>query len=368
MTVTTRQWIHARAPVHNTLTPECFALREIALPALQAEEALVRVKLLNVHANTRMRMVTNNIPVGGTGEGNYACAEVVESLAPSLPVGSLIACQTGWQEYQIISAAAGAIGHGHASELVKDLNGTRSPWTYVFRPSLVRMWSPEVLMEMLGTSGMTAYFGVRECGPLMPRDQVAVAAVSGSVGSILAQLAKAAGSYVVGFAGGRERCQWVVETLGIDRCLDYRAPEFLTQLEASFPTGIDFYSDGVGGSLTEQVVQKINVNGRLFSYGAAGAFYADELAAPPQPLNMRRFFGISPEVEGILRRRNIKTELWMVDSFYHERLRAEEELSRLLTAGKVRPVHHGVHGFEKLPEAIIGLYNNPRAGKLQVSF
>src|SRR6266404_829251 len=35
---------------------------------------------------------------------------------------------------------------------------------------------------------MTAYFGMRECGPLMPRDSVAVAGATGSVGSIAAQL------------------------------------------------------------------------------------------------------------------------------------------------------------------------------------
>jgi NADPH-dependent curcumin reductase CurA len=92
------------------------------------------------------------------------------------------------------------------------------------------------------------------------------------------------------------------------------------------------------------------------------------LAALPQPFDMRRFFGVSVDVERVLRQKNIKTELWMVDSFYHERLRAEDDLSRLLTAGKVRPVHHVVRGFEKLPEAITGLYNTPRAGKLQVSF
>jgi len=79
------------------------------------------------------------------------------------------------------------------------------------------------LMEMFGTSGMTAYFGMRECGPLMPRDCVAVAAATGSVGSIVAQLAKIAGCYVVGFGGGADRCDWVLETLGIDKCIDYTA-------------------------------------------------------------------------------------------------------------------------------------------------
>src|SRR6266436_10148431 len=101
--------------------------------------------------------------------------------------GDVIACQAGWQDYQIVSSEDGSVGYGPASELVKALNGTSSQWSYVFRPAMVKMWPPEVLMEMFGTSGMTAYFGMRECGPLMPRDGVAVAGTTGSVGSIAAQ-------------------------------------------------------------------------------------------------------------------------------------------------------------------------------------
>src|SRR5260370_40332718 len=100
---------------------------------------------------------------------------------------------------------------------------------------MVKMWPAEVLMEMFGTSGTTAYFGMRECGPLMPSDRVAGAGATGSVGSIAAQLAKAAGSYVVGFAGGKDPCESAVENLGIDPCIDHRAAHFKHQLEAELP-------------------------------------------------------------------------------------------------------------------------------------
>jgi len=368
MPKTTRQWIYGKPVENDKLGPEQFELREIPLPELMDGEALVRVKLINIHANTRMRMATRNIPLGETDTGNYACAEVIESRTPTFKKGDIIACQTGWQEYQVISTAAGAAGHGVATELTKTLNGTNSPWTYSFRPAMVKMWSTEVLMEIFGTSGTTAYFGMRECGPLMPSDRVAVAGATGSVGSIVAQLAKTAGSYVVGFAGGQDRCDWVVENLGIDRCIDYRAADFKDQLKDAFPNGIDVYSDGVGGSLTEAVVEQIRQNGRLFSYGAAAAFYADEFIPLSQPFNMRKFFGISDEVDALLKKKNIKTEFWMVDTFYHERLKAEDDLSRLVLSGKLKAVHNVVEGFENLPQAITDLYRNHRSGKLQVRF
>jgi NADPH-dependent curcumin reductase CurA len=368
MPKTTRQWIYAKPIDKGKLASEHFELREVALPDLKDGEALVRVKLVNIHCNTRMRMYTGAIAPGETNTANYACAEVMESRTPTFKKGDLIACQAGWQEYQVVSTEAGPIGHGAATELTRALNGTNSPFTYKYRAAVVKMWPEEVLIEMLGTSGMTAYFGLRECGPLMPADRVAVAGATGSVGSIVAQLAKAAGCYVVGFAGGEDRCGWVVENLGIDRCIDYRAVDFQSQLRDSFPNGIDVYSDGVGGSLTETVVEQINPNGRLFAYGGAASFYADQFGPERESSNIRRFFGISDKVDALLRQKNIKADAFMGHLFYHERLKAEDDLSRLMLASKLKPIYNVVEGFENLPQAIIGLYQKPRHGKLQVRF
>jgi NADPH-dependent curcumin reductase CurA len=368
MPKTTRQWIYATPLKNGKLGPEHFELREIALPQLKDGEALVRVKLINIHCNTRMRMYSGAVALGETSASNYACAEVIESHTPAFQKGDLIACQAGWQEYQIVSTEAGPIGHGVATELTRSLNGTNSPFVYKYRAALVKMWPEEVLIEMLGTPGMTAYFGMRECGPLMPADRVAVAGATGSVGSIVAQLAKAAGCYVVGFAGGNDRCDWVVENLGIDGCIDYRAADFQNQLRSAFPNGIDVFSDGVGGSLTETLVEQINPNGRLFAYGGAALFYADQFGPEREGSNIRKFFGISDKVEAILKQKNIKADAYMGHLFYHERLKAEDDLSRLMLARKLKPIYNIVEGFENLPQAIIGLYEKPRHGKLQVRF
>jgi NADPH-dependent curcumin reductase CurA len=373
--MTTRQWIYAKPLDKGKLAPQHFELREVALPELKDNEVLVRVKLINIHSNTRMRMATQAIPLGETDAANYACAEVIESRAPTFKKGDVIACQTGWQEYQVVSTKAGAVGFGVASELTKALNGTNSPWTYKFRPAIVEMWPAEVLMDMFGTSGMTAYFGMRECGPLMPMDRVAVAAATGSVGSIVAQLAKAAGCYVAGFAGGEDRCGWVAENLGIDRCIDYRVADFEDQLKDAFPNGIDVYSDGVGGSLTETVAEQIKPSGRLFSYGGVVAFYADDTMPESEPFdirnqtfNIRKSFGISDKVEALLKLKNLKTEAFRLHVFYDERLKAEDDLSGLMLNGKLKPIYNVVAGFENLPQAISGLYQNRRPGKLQVRF
>src|SRR5256886_13883056 len=245
-----RQWLLAKTMVNDDLGPEQCQLREVPIPELMQGLALVLVKLVNIHSGTRARMANGMTKLGDTDRSNYACTEVVQSRDQTFREGDVIACQAGWQDYQIVSSEDGSVGYGPASELVKALNRTNSQWSYVFRPAMVKMWPPEVLMEMFGTSGMAAYFGMREWGPVRPRDCLAVAGTTGSVGSIAAQLARIAGCYVVGFGGGMDRCKWVLDTLGINECIDYRAKDFEQQLKAAFPAGIDVYSDGIGGAST----------------------------------------------------------------------------------------------------------------------
>src|ERR1700682_1279489 len=363
-----RQGIFARPMVNDVHGPGQFELREVPIPQLQQDQALVRVKLVNIHSGTRARMANGMTKLGDTDRSNYACAEVIQSRDQTFREGDVIACQAGWQDYQIVGSEDACVGYGPASELTKALNGTNSQWNYVFRPAMVKMWSTDVLMEMFGTSGMTAYFGLRECGPLIPRDHVAIAGTTGSVGSIAAQLARIAGCHVVGFGGGPERCKWALDTLGINECIEYRGKDFEKQLKAAFPDGIDVYSDGIGGTLTETVTQLMNQNGRLFSFGGAAAYYADKLDAPQRRPSLRRAFGISENIEAVLKKRNIKSECWIVDAFYHERLKAEDDLSRHLRSGALRPINNVVDGFENLPTAVVGLYTTSRSGKLQVRF
>src|SRR5260370_42092607 len=283
-----RKWIYAKPMVDDALGPEQFELRELPIPELQQGQALVRVKLVNIHSATRLRMARGMTKLSDTDRSNYACAEVIQSRDKTFKEGDVIACQAGWQDHQIISSNDASVGYGPPSELVKALNGTNSQWNYVFRPAMVKMVSPEVLMEMFGTSGMTAYFRLRECGPLMPRDCVAVAGATGSVGSIAAQLSKIAGCYVVVFGGGTQRCKWVLDTLGINECIDYRAQDFWKQLKAALPSGIDVYSDGIGGAPTETGRKRLKHEGRPVFFGGAAAEYAHKPDAPPHPPSLLR--------------------------------------------------------------------------------
>jgi NADPH-dependent curcumin reductase CurA len=361
-----RRWVYAEPMVNDLLTVRQFAMREQAVPEIGPGEALVRVNLINIHAGTRHRMVVCRTKLGDTDYSNFACGEVIRSRDPVFREGDAIACQAGWQELQVVRSSDPSVGYDAASEAVQALNRTKSQWCYVFRPEIARAWSVDVRMDVFGTSGMTAWFGMRECA-LQGGEQVAIAAATGSVGALVAQLARVAGCRVVGFAGGPERCASAKETLGLDQCLNYRSSDFAEQLRIAFPDGIDVFSDGVGGAMTETVVPMIRRGGRLFSYGSAANYYAEGLtAALGGSESLRRSFGISQNLESVLAWRQIRCHAWIVDSFYHERLRAEDELSRLLRSGALKPINCVVDGFERLPQAIVSMYQSPPFGKLQI--
>jgi NADPH-dependent curcumin reductase CurA len=172
----------------------------------------------------------------------------------------------------------------------------------------------------------------------------------------------------VGFAGGKDRCDWAQNTLRIDGCINYKAGDFEEQLRAAFLRGVDMFSDGVGGQLTETVAGLLNPGGRLLAYGSAAAFYTDQAAAFGSDRTLRQAFGISDYVERVLASRNIRSSAWIVDQFYQDRITAEDELSKLLNSRVLRPISNVVDGFANLPRAVVQLYESSHAGKLQVRF
>jgi NADPH-dependent curcumin reductase CurA len=380
---TYKKWVVAKPVVDRKLTIENFRLIEEPIPRIRDGQCLIKVRLINIHAATRDRMGPNGaVQVGETDNTNYACADVLESRDRTFKEGDTIACLAGWQTHQVISSSDGQQpGYNLPSELVKELNGTNSGWAYVFRPVMTRMYRPDVLMDVFVTSGITAYFGMRQCGPLMPRDKVAVAGTTGSVGSIFAQLAKERGCYVVGFGGGPARTKWVTDNLGIP-AIDYRAQDLDLQLKAAFPDGIDVFSDGVAAELSESVARLMNRNSRYFAYGSAGPIYDDtprveqqragRAPAGPrvgrQPQITNRGPGMSDSIYKIVQERNIKVEAWQVQYLYQDRIEAENYLSRLMYGGLLKPFHTVIEGIENVPKGIVAQYDSNVYGKLQLKF
>jgi NADPH-dependent curcumin reductase CurA len=128
----------------------------------------------------------------------------------------------GWQEYAVVNGddltpAAGAVRFQPHPDIPLD--------AYV---------------SALGLTGWTAYVGVKFIGKVRPGDKVLISGAAGSTGLLACQIAKAAGATVIGIAGGREKCDLLVNELKLDGCIDYKATADLSRAMAeAYPAGID---------------------------------------------------------------------------------------------------------------------------------
>ena len=137
----------------------------------------------------------------------------------------------------------------------------------------------------LGMPGITAYFGLLEIGKPQEGETVVVSAASGAVGSVVGQIAKLKGCHVVGIAGGPEKCAYVVDELGFDACVDYKAGNLAADLKAACPKRIDVYFENVGGEIFDTVLAQMNTFGRIPVCGMISMYNATELT--PGPANIR---------------------------------------------------------------------------------
>ncbi len=373
---TYKRWVVSTPVVDRKISEANFKLTEPPIPQIKNGECLIENILFNIHSATRERMSPGGITKPGeTDNTNYTLGRVLQSKDRTFKEGDVIACLAGWQDHQIISAEYGPQpGYVLPNEMVKQLNGTNNPWGFVWRPVMLKMHAADVLMDIFHSSGTTAYFGLRECGPMRPGDRCAVAATTGSVGAMVAQLLLAKGCHVVGFGGGPERTQWVKDQFGIE-ALDYRAKDLDDQLRKTFPKGVDFFSDGVAGDLSLSVAKVMNEDSRFFNYGTSAALYAPTngerpsgtpAAAGQRPGSRRNMFGMSEDVAKICDAKHIHVESWQVNELYQDRIEAENYLSRLVIEKRLRPINTVVDGVENIPKAVVMQYTDNPYGKLQV--
>jgi NADPH-dependent curcumin reductase CurA len=171
-------------------------------------------------------------------------------------------------------------------------------------------------LGVLGTTGLTAYFGLLEYGKPQPGDTVVVSAAAGAVGSVVGQIAKIGGCRVVGIAGGPEKCAYVTGELGFDEAIDYRAGSLREEFARTCPSGIDVYFDNVGGAILNTALAHLAMQARVVVCGAISQYNAvpskeQPLTGPSNYLNllvrrgtMRGFLVFDHESQyGVARRR-----------------------------------------------------------------
>ncbi|MFM8519279.1 MAG: zinc-binding dehydrogenase, partial [Solirubrobacterales bacterium] len=184
-------------------------------------------------------------------------------------------------------------------------------------------------------------------------ETVGVSAAAGAVGSVGGQLAKAEGARVVGIAGGPEKCAGIVDELGFDAAVDYKADDWHDQLKAATPDGIDVDFENVGGEIMEAVFSRLNINARVVLCGLISGY--NDTEPPPGP----RTFG------NLLVNR-VKLQGFIILDYYPRFGEAVTGLSELAAEGKLKTEETVVEGFDRLPEALNMLFAGENRGKLVV--
>ena len=179
-----------------------------------------------------------------------------------------------------------------------------------------------------------------------------VSAASGAVGSVVGQLAKARGCRAVGLAGGPDKCRYVVEELGFDACIDYKAhpdaKSLYKALKEATPYGVDGYFENVGGVILDTVLSRMNAFGRIAVCGLIAGY-----DGVPMPLSNPALILINRlTVEGFIVSEHM--EVWP---------EALAELGHLVAAGKLKFRESVAQGLASAPEAFIGLLKGRNFGK-----
>ncbi|MEM7303713.1 MAG: NADP-dependent oxidoreductase [Pseudomonadota bacterium] len=260
---TNRQAVLVSRPV-GLVTNDNFEFRDAPLGEPGDGEILVKVEYVSLDPAMRGWLAEGRsyIPPVGIGEVMRAlCAgRVVKSNNDKFREGDAVSGVFGVQEY--------AISDGKG---VQKLNLDQVP---------MERW-----IAGLGMPGMTAYFGLLDAGQPKEGDTVLVSGAAGAVGSIVGQIAKIKGCRAVGIAGGPEKCDYVVNELGFDACVDYKAGNLYKDLVAACPDRVDVLFENVGGEIFDTELALMNTFGRVVLCGLISAYNASSM--PPGLNNIR---------------------------------------------------------------------------------
>jgi hypothetical protein len=245
-------------------------------------------------------------------------------------VGDLVTGMTGWQEYAIADEGFGA--------MAKAPEGIDLPTT----------------LNVLGVTGMTAYFGLLDVGGLTEGDVVVVSGAAGATGSAVGQIARIMGaSKIIGIAGGPVKCAQLTEDFGFDAAIDYREGNVSKRLREHAPKGIDVYFDNVGGEILDAALANLAMKGRVVLCGAiAGYNDTERSSGPTNYMNL------------IIRRGRM--EGFIVLDYMGRWPEGQAVVSEWLNEGRMKHFEHIVTGLESAPDALNLLFTGGNTGKVLV--
>jgi NADPH-dependent curcumin reductase CurA len=305
-------------------------------PVRDLADGEILVKVLYLSLDPAMRGWMNEgksyIPPVGIGEIMRAggIGRVVASKSPKFAVGDFVSGSTGVQEYW-----TGAADDKTAAFYKVDPKAAPLP----------------KYLNALGMPGMTAYFGLLEVGQPKAGETVVVSGAAGAVGQTVGQVARQRGCRVVGIAGGREKCDFVVNELGFDACIDYKSGSVKDGLKQHCPKGVDVYFDNVGGDILDAVLTRINRKARIVICGAISQY--NNTTPVKGPANYLSLLVNRARMEGIV-----------VFDWADRYPEGAAQMAQWMKEGNFKTREDIVDGLENFPQTLLMLFEGRNFGKL----
>lgn len=244
-------WKLVRRPVGDIADGDLDYVSE-PLPELQDGQFLLAVIYMSLDPTNRIWMsdMEQYMPPVELGAPMRAgvCGRVIASRKPGVEVGQIMAGLGEWADH--------IVSDGSFMSPLPQLPGIALAACY----------------GTLALVGPTAYFGLLDIGQPKPGETLVVSAAAGGVGQIVGQIGKIKGCRVIGIAGGKAKCDYVVNELGFDACIDYKAEDVGAALDRLAPDGVDINFEQVGGPIMVEVMKRMRLFGRISLCGMISTY------------------------------------------------------------------------------------------------
>jgi len=326
-----RQWLLEARP-QGIIKESDFRWNETTVPPLKDGQVLLRNLAFSFDPTQRGWMSMDTympaIPLGQTMKAG-TIGQVVESRREGFAKGDLVQGLFGWEDYTV-NGGEGLMG------LQKLPRGT----------------DPILALSLLGTTGLTAYFGTLDVGAVKAGDTFVVSGAAGATGSVSGMIAKIKGCRVVGIAGGREKCDWLLKEAGFDAAIDYKSENVGEALTKYCPQGINVYFDNVGGEILDHALARLAYGARVVVCGAISQY---NNLGERNPVGPKNYFNLIMQ--------HARMEGFLVFHFLPRYSEAIAEMSKWYAAGKLKNQVDLQHGLENAPKTIIRLFTGANVGK-----
>lgn len=309
-----------------------FHFKSVDVPyPTEKDEILLKTLYVSVDPYMRGRMsdapsYAASFKVGEPLKGGTV-SQVIQSNTEKFKKGDLVTGNLPFQEYNTVKS--------------EDIRRIRSSIS-----------KPSNALSVLGMPALTAYFGMMHIGEPKKGETVVVSGAAGAVGQIAGQLAKSVGAYVVGIVGSEEKAHYITETLGYDAAIEYKKGRVYEQLNEVCSNGIDVYYENVGGEISDAVWPLLNVFARIPVCGAISSY---NLKEGEKDIGLR--------VQRFLIKSRAKMQGFLVGDFSDHNEEAYTALEKAVADGELKFEETIYEGFDKTPDAFLGLFKGDNIGK-----